>query len=352
LSESQVKLKDIREHLPALTGLRFFLALWVILYHLTGPGQALESAFLRLPHGLFTLTRGGYQAVTTFFVLSGFVLTRRYFATQWNRRNFIRYGVGRIVRVYPVYLLSLAVVAPFILADHTPGKVGFAAAYLLLIQAWLGPIPVGWNTPAWTLSCEMFFYLMFPLSALLTRRANWRSVLLTAAAACVLTRVMWAAGISDGIKPLIHLADFIMGIAAACAFQLLQRRTRPPAGWWLYIPGVALAALVIAYPEILPFGIDLNSALRPLNALLLIGFAFGGGLFARILSTRPVVYLGNSSYALYILHIPVMWWYLRWSHSFSPTLYILLVIAISALVYGFFEEPANRFLRRLTALQP
>ena len=41
MSESQVKLKDIREHLPALTGLRFFLALWVILHHLTGPGQAL-----------------------------------------------------------------------------------------------------------------------------------------------------------------------------------------------------------------------------------------------------------------------------------------------------------------------
>jgi peptidoglycan/LPS O-acetylase OafA/YrhL len=199
----------------------------------------------------------------------------------------------------------------------------------------------------------MFFYLMFPLSTLLIRRASWRNVLLTAAASCALTRVMWAAGISDGIKPLIHLADFIMGIAACCAFHLLERRTRPPAGWWLYIPGVALAALVIAYPEILPFGIDLNSALRPLNGLLLIGFAFGGGLLARVLSAGPAVYLGKSSYALYILHIPIMWWYLRWSHSFSPTLYILLVIAISALVYSFFEEPANHVLRRLTGpLQP
>ena len=101
-------------------------------------------------------------------------------------------------------------IAPFILEDRTPGKAGYAAAYLLLIQAWLGPIPVGWNTPAWTLSCEMFFYLVFPLSALLTRRANWRNVILTSTTACALTRVMWAAGISDGIKPLIHLADFII----------------------------------------------------------------------------------------------------------------------------------------------
>src|SRR5450631_2452471 len=72
---------------PAVTGLRFFLALWVILHHLTGPGQKLEATALLLPHGLFTLIRGGYQAVTTFFVLSGFVLTRSYTATVWTRRN-------------------------------------------------------------------------------------------------------------------------------------------------------------------------------------------------------------------------------------------------------------------------
>ena len=90
-----------RRDFPALTGLRFFLALWVILHHLTGPGQKLEATALLLPHGLFTLIRGGYQAVTTFFVLSGFVLTRSYSATLWNRRNTLRYALGRAARVYP-----------------------------------------------------------------------------------------------------------------------------------------------------------------------------------------------------------------------------------------------------------
>ena len=136
-----------RRDFPALTGLRFFLALWVILHHLTGPGQRLEATALLLPHPLFTLIRGGYQAVTTFFVLSGFVLTRSYAATVWNRRNTLRYAVGRAARVYPVYLLSLLMVAPFIAADATPGKAGYLAAHLLLVQAWLGAIPVNWNTP-------------------------------------------------------------------------------------------------------------------------------------------------------------------------------------------------------------
>ena len=332
---------------PALTGLRFFLALWVILHHLTGPGQKLEATALLLPHPLFILIRGGYQAVTTFFVLSGFVLTRSYAATCWTRRNTLRYALGRVARVYPVYLLSLATVAPFIWADRTPGKAGYLAAHLFIVQAWLGAIPVNWNTPAWSLSCEMFFYAVFPLAALFMRRPRWRAVALAAAIACCLTRAMWAAGVSDNIKPLVHLSDFLMGIAAACAYDLLQQRPRPPQGWWLYLPGFAGAASAIAYAALLPPFLDLNSVLRPLNALLLIGLSLGGGALARLLSTRVLVYLGKSSYAMYILHVPILWWCLRQSMEFPPLLYIAVVIAVSALVYGLFEEPANRKLRAL-----
>ena len=303
--------KPAHRDLPALTGLRFFLALWVILHHLTGPGQDLESLARQLPEAAFSLIRGGYQAVTTFFVLSGFVLTRTYAAQPWNRRNLVNYWIGRLARVYPVFLLSLAVMIPFILEDRTPGKGGYFLAHLTLVQAWLGPLPVGWNTPAWSLSCEMFFYALFPLSALLVRRVNWRSVMVMVSVAVCLTRVMWAVGISDDIKPLVHFADFLMGVAAACAFDLLVRRGRVPAGWTLYVPGLLAVALVLAYPGALPKFIDANSALRPANGPLLVGLAIGGGLVARILSMPLVVYLGKSSYAMYILHVPVMWWYLR-----------------------------------------
>jgi peptidoglycan/LPS O-acetylase OafA/YrhL len=244
-----------------------------------------------------------------------------------------------VARVYPVYLLSLLVVAPFIAVDTTPGKWGYLTAHLTLTQGWLGPIPVNWNTPAWSLSCEMFFYAVFPLlGAFLIRRVSWRWVLAAGALACVLTRAMWAVGISDAIKPLIHLSDFLMGIAAACAFELVQGKVR---GWWLYVPGFLGCAAAIAWAAWLPWGIDLNSVLRPLNAVLLVGLALG----CRALSGRVLVYLGKSSYAMYILHVPIMWWYLRESHSFSPVLYVAIVIAVSAAVYFVLEEPANRLLR-------
>jgi peptidoglycan/LPS O-acetylase OafA/YrhL len=314
----------------------------------------LGVAALALPVAVYSLVRGGYLAVTTFFVLSGFVLARSYTSTRWTGKSLVRYAAGRFARVYPVYLLSLVAVSPFILSDRTPGKGPLVAVHGLLLQGWLGHLPVSWNTPAWSLSCEMFFYLSFPLAAAFMQQASWRKTLAVAAFACCLTRALWALGVSDDIKPLIHFSDFLMGIAASCAYDLLLRSPKCPPGAWLYLPGVALGAALIAYPQLLPPHIDLNTALRPLNAILLIGFALGGGWAARALSSRVLVYLGKSSYAMYILHVPMLWWYLRWSREFSAVTYVTAVIAVSAAVYFFFEEPANRYLRSRVqvALQP
>jgi peptidoglycan/LPS O-acetylase OafA/YrhL len=305
----------------------------------------LEPFLLQCPSPVYAFVRGGYLAVTTFFVLSGFVLARNYSTTRWTRGNLFRYGIGRIARVYPVYALSLAVVAPFIVADHAPDKAPLLAVHGLLIQGWLGRLPVNWNTPAWSLSCEIFFYMSFPLIAAALHPPTWRKTLTAAMAACVLTRALWALGVSDAIKPLIHLSDFLMGVAAACAFDLLCRSPRRPAGAWLYLPACGLAVALIAWPALLPAPLDLNTALRPLNALLLVGFALGGGIAARALSSRPIVYLGKTSYAMYILHVPLLWWCLRWRSGISAPVYLGAVILVSALVYQFIEEPANRWVR-------
>lgn len=333
-------------HLPALTGLRFFLALWVIIDHLVGPGQSFEPLAQMLPHPLYMLVRGGYMAVTTFFVLSGFVLARTYGATQWDGRSLWRYLVGRFARVYPVYLLSLAIVSPFIVIAKEPSKGWLVAMHLALIQGWfVGRYHVAWNVPARTLSVEMFFYLMFPMLIVVLRKAGWWKTLAAAAVACVLTRVFWALGVSDNLKPVIHLADFLMGIAASNIFDLLSSRENRPAGNWLYVPGVLGVATLIAYANWLPGWLDLNTAIRPLNAMLLIGFGLGGGWIARALSTGTLVYLGKSSYAMYILHIPILWYAAGWNYRFAPYIYVIAVIALSALVYRWIEEPANRYLR-------
>src|SRR3984957_3008180 len=119
-------------HLPALTGLRFFLALWVIVDHLVGKGHIYEPVALMLPGPFQAIMRGGYLAVPTFFVLSGFVLARTYASTEWSAANVRKYLLGRFARVYPVYLLSLVIVVPFIVKAKDQPKGWLVAMHLTL----------------------------------------------------------------------------------------------------------------------------------------------------------------------------------------------------------------------------
>jgi peptidoglycan/LPS O-acetylase OafA/YrhL len=335
-------------HLPALTGVRFFLALWVIYTHLIGKGHVYEPVILMLPGPLQDLIRRGYQAVPTFFMLSGFVLAKTYGPTEWNRENFRKYLVGRFARVYPVYLLSLLIVSPFIVRAQDQKKGWLVAMHLTLTQGWFtGHYSAGWNTPAWSLSCEMFFYLMFPLLVIPMKNRGWGRTIGVASVALVLTGAMWAAGISDQIKPLIHLSDFLMGIAVARAFDLLTQRSSAPSGTWFYGIGFLGSAVILAYAQYLPSAISMNTLLRPMNALLLLGLGLGGGRLARLLAARPVVYLGKASYSMYVLHIPILWWAVSWPSFAVRYLYVPFVVALSCVVYEVFEEPANRLIRSI-----
>jgi peptidoglycan/LPS O-acetylase OafA/YrhL len=344
--------------LPALTGLRFLLSAWVLLDHLTGRGMLLDTGVNALPHAVGSIVRHGYLAVSTFFALSGFVLARGYAVRCWNRKTLAAYGVARLARVLPVYALSLLVVAPFIAADAFPpsgDRATALASYVLLLQGWTGRLAFNWNTPAWSLSCEMFFYLCFPLVIIWLGRVGRWTALIVAALACVLPSALLRAGVPDMWKPLIHLADFLMGVAAARVYELLlaPRDALAGRGYWLYAPGAVAAVALIAWPEMLGGTLVLNDALRPLNALLLVGLALGGGWLAHVLAARVTVYLGQASYAMYILHIPLLWWYSRlgprWLGPLPPTasglLYAAVVVAVSATVFRYFEDPANRLLR-------
>jgi peptidoglycan/LPS O-acetylase OafA/YrhL len=156
------------DYLPALTGLRFWLAVWVILHHICGRGMLLEPWANGLPAPALQLIRGGYLAVQTFFILSGFVLARTYAHVKWNRRTLGRFFTARFARIYPVYFVSLVVVSPFIIEMLTQPvwtvaqRASLLTNYLFVLQGWTGSLGVGWNTPAWSLSCEFFFYLWFP----------------------------------------------------------------------------------------------------------------------------------------------------------------------------------------------
>ncbi len=300
-----------------------------------------------LPEPVRLFIRMGYVAVGTFFVLSGFVLTRRYATTDWTRRSLYRYAVSRFARIYPVYALSLVIILPFMLMDFRPAWI---ANYVLVLQGWFGAkAAVSWNTPAWSLTCEIFFYCLFPLVLFLVRPRGWISVLALTVVGCLLTSWLRRFHMSEELKPFLHFSDFLIGIAAGGAYGLLQRRRIQ--GVWLYLPASIAAAALVAFPVLVFSWATLNGLLRPLNAVLLVGLAFGGGWLARFLSTAPVVFLGKASYALYILHVPLLWWW-KFVDPVNPlprpvsgVLYLIAVIAITGWVHHKFEEPANSRVR-------
>jgi peptidoglycan/LPS O-acetylase OafA/YrhL len=352
------------EYLPALTGLRFVLAAWVMLHHLAGPGMMLGTAFSALPAPLRALATGGYLAVQTFFLLSGFVLARNYAATRWNRSSLIRYWSARFARIYPTYLLSLAIVAYFIgrfLARPTVSATGKASAlfdYAFLLQGWRNGGGTGWNTPAWSLSCELFFYLCLPAVLPAIWRARSRMLAAIVVVSFIAPIVLARLNVPYYWKPVHHFADFTMGIAAARVFELLElrpakRRLAPR----FYLPAMAIGALLIAWPHLLKgTSLDLNSALRPLNAVALIGLALGGGAVAKMLSAKVVDYLGQVSYSMYILHVPLLWWYgnggverFHLPPGIAALVFGGIVIAAAILSYELVEKPANRWIRNWTA---
>lgn len=316
----------------------------------------LEPWVQTLPAPAKAFLHGGYVAVGTFFVLSGFVLARAYTGTAWDRVNLMKYGAARLARVYPVYLLSLVIISPFIAEylSSTPAPSGenakLLANYGLVLQGWTGRLPVHWNTPAWSLSCEFFFYLCFPVIAAVLSKTRWPKTLIAVAAAAAVPFLLDWLGIPGSWKPLQHLADFLVGIATAGAYGDCRTRIR---GYWLYVPAAVIGILLVSNPHWTWHWMVLNAALRPFNALLLLGLAIGGGLPVRALSHRVAEFLGKASYSMYILHVPLLWWYKRsWvflsgklANTSSALVYLSFVIGISSVVSHWFEEPANRFIR-------
>jgi peptidoglycan/LPS O-acetylase OafA/YrhL len=351
--------RTYRDEFPALTGIRFPLALWIVLHHLSGPGRMLDPLTSYFPM-VQTLTGAAWMALGTFFAISGFVLALGYRTAKWNRTTSCQYLIARFSRLYPVYLLSLLIVAPIMyraVLNDDLGSLGDRAwlvfNYCFLLQGW-APLPVDWNTPAWSLSSEVFFYACFPFAILLLRRVSWPLVLLTLGLAFVVPVAIRLMGVPTTCKPLIYLGDFLLGIGAAGLYEILKRNRIPLTGRgdWLYGPASVVALVLLLNNDLFGNFLVFDTVLRFANGALILGLAFGGGLGCSAISSPLALWGGRASYAIYILHVPILWWYKRSiAYLMLPPvaaglLYAGIVVAASAIVWRWYEQPANTFLRQ------
>jgi peptidoglycan/LPS O-acetylase OafA/YrhL len=148
--------------IDALTSVRFFAALWVVLFH--------HQEVVSWPVPVLAVAQHGSLGVSLFFVLSGFILTYTYHGTFQPGTVLRRYPSflwARFSRIYPMYLFSVVLYTPLALWGNLQAHgVGVTAASWLanagMVQS-LWPDVVllwGWNRSLWSIPTEFVFYLM------------------------------------------------------------------------------------------------------------------------------------------------------------------------------------------------
>jgi peptidoglycan/LPS O-acetylase OafA/YrhL len=346
--------------LKALTSVRFFAALHVALYHLVRPFTQ---------WGLLAAAMGaGYSGVSFFFVLSGFILTYSHAAEfEAGRGNFKKFFVARFARIYPVYFLAMLVSAVVYASQfRSPIHIVAYIADLLLVQAWSMRMINFFNTNGWTLSCEAFFYVVFPFILMAirpstrTRAIAWMALFFALAMAAPLIcmklypTASWAETFTpvpgDGIVftinrlPILALPEFLAGMSLGWFY--LRFKPTPKTTAQLALLGVVTLAVALIFADRLPYVAIHNGLLFPFYAILMLGLTQSNWISA-MLSGKLLVLLGEASYAFYLIH------------SISNTvaqqmgvgetireacITLPIVIVLSVVIHLYVERPARRYI--------
>jgi peptidoglycan/LPS O-acetylase OafA/YrhL len=350
--------------IDALTGLRFVAALGVFLSHLPGiPGA---------PAHLQTFVHAGYNGVTLFFILSGFVLAWNYDQRLGDRltgRGLWSFAVARVARVYPLYLVALAVATGPLVAAGEPTP--FLWYHVLALQSWSGDLANanGYNGPGWSIGVEFFLYACFPLLLFALRpiRRNARALGVVVAACLLLIGglLAWAhlTGRAHLLStdprsahrwlyrtPLTRLGDFGLGMAGA--FLVMHARARWGRACQVAGGLTTLATMTSATAFYTAASFDALYALPMF--LLIVGLAAAPKtLLGRLLATRTAVYLGEASFAFYLLHFTFLTYFtLHWPDTFAhwlvaQVMFFTVALFAAAGAHQLVEKPAQRWIRRL-----
>ncbi|GII76239.1 acyltransferase [Sphaerisporangium rufum] len=312
--------------LPSLTGMRFVSAAMVFLTHAIGANLFVSAQFTG--SYMSVVIQGGWAAVSYFFILSGFVLTyaRRPSDTA---RTFLR---RRFLKIYPNYAITLIAALLLVgLAARQAIDNGTAILHFLLAQAYVPNLAVrtAFNAPAWSLSCEALFYLCFPLLARYVGRIRgerlwlWAGIITAAIFAVPLVAKLLPAqapipgfGLTELEMwfimqfPPTRMLEFVLGMVLA---RIVMTGRRLPVGL-----GGALAIGIAVYALARFFPVSYNvvaTSVIPLCLIIGAGAVRDTERRTNWLGSRPMVWLGEVSYAFYMWHFLVLMYVRQWFGS-------------------------------------
>ncbi len=310
-------MRPIGTRIPELDSLRGFAAIGVVLWHYSSHFQARPLDVVFQP-----FYEAGLYGVDFFFVLSGFVLTRAYL-NEDRQYRCARNILDRVARLYPLHILTLIVVmlgqlyvTTFL--DQAPYRYPYNDTYHFMLNLFLGNSiglqeGMSFNGPAWSISVEFFVNLLF-FWIIFSARRTWlvfSSLVTVALLGLILQRghligsgsILWVVDST--------LARGVLGFfSGALLFQIAQRlESANIVCPRLLLDVVFIAALAGVAVFFVNAGIRSSPGLDFAVALgafpLVIYAAYNSLWVSRILRTRALVYLGEISYSIYLIHFPI-----------------------------------------------
>lgn len=362
-----------KSRMDALTGMRALAALNIVFFHFSDPKRFGVLA---------PVVDTGYITVSFFLLLTGFVLAYNY--RERADRGEMRartFWLARFSRIYPVFLFSL-VVSGLVLRqewlNRSHGEFALGVGLtLLLAQGWSPALCTFWNTPAWTLTTDVLFYLLFPWLIRLRRPATRSRALWTMAGWWAVSFILpalywwfnpdgdphpnrysegwWLRAIKFG--PVQHVPSFLFGMALATFNDYLPERSQMRTA--LGVGAFAVLYVIMCFGSHMPYVFMHDGMLMPLYGMVVLGLA-GRNVLSRIFSVQPLRIIGEASYCLYILHFNL--WMLLHDDGhllaraglvrFDPWLsYLLLVLCAIATMY-LVERPGQYWIKRQLGLGP
>jgi peptidoglycan/LPS O-acetylase OafA/YrhL len=399
--------------LPQIDGLRALAVSMVMADHVWGVAGGPDLRW-KLPFAGRSVFLSGWLnrgdlGVPLFFILSGFLLAQSWLRphyTQAPAPNWTEYFRRRLFRLVPAYYACLLLLLVLFTPSLIPYERVYSArglrellAHLSFTQFLFTDTMGSWgvDSPMWTLTHEMAFYLLLPfVAALFVGRRAALTV-----AVCLAISTGWVCAAKSGLTPLVdfvqahssdratfdsatirtaylapqfpaHLFTFALGIALADWFVRVQlglsRRPGTPAAGALFVAG---CLLLFASVHFIDF--DRGSVARTFLVvrnpgqiaglgLIVAGSVFGAPLVRQSLSAAPVRILGIVSYSMFLWHLPLLILANRYpgmrgydggEHLIQLLLRALpLILVISVGSFLLVERPFLRLARRSGAAHP
>ena len=359
----------VSSRLSALDGLRGIAALIVVVHHslLVSPLMAAgyyggdvgdNPVRLALMYTPLHLLWGGAEAVVVFFVLSGFVLSR---AIRSRSFDWFSYFPSRVLRLYvPVvgavvfgfFVLMMphlnATSSPWLQRDRANYDFGSVMQDLTLVGGTSGVV-----SPLWTLRWEIIFSLLLPVAAYAARVIPaW-----LLGVACV---ALSAFGASQDVAAMQYLPIFGVGVALEGEWDriggVVDRMTRRAGGVvWTALILAALTMLSMHWLLLAPLGhaaaVALSQGPIVFGAALLVIAATHCGPAQRLLTWRPIAWLGGISFSLYLIHEPLVLMMAGATHAARWTLLtaVPMALVVAWVFWMLVERPAHHLARTVRA---